>query len=79
MNYVFHILIVFQIYLILALAMNLLAGYTGLLSMAQAAFYGIGAYVTGLILTNYDLNFMIVLLGVILIILITSIPVIYFQ
>lgn len=79
MNYVFHIIIVFQIYLILALAMNLLAGYTGLLSMAQAATYGIGAYVTGLILANYDINFILVLFGVILVNLIISIPVIYFS
>lgn len=44
MNYWLHILITLEIYLLLALAMNLLAGFSGLLSLGQAALYGIGAY-----------------------------------
>lgn len=45
MNYLLHILIMISIYIILTLSLNLPVGYTGLLSLAQAAFYGIGAYV----------------------------------
>lgn len=40
------------IYATLAMSLNLLVGYTGLLSIAQAAVYGIGAYVTALVALN---------------------------
>lgn len=49
MNYLLHILILINIYAVLAVSLNLLAGYTGLLSICQAAFYGVGAYCTALI------------------------------
>ena len=45
----------FSIYTILTLAANVPVGLTNLLSLAQAAFYGIGAYLTAFILLN--LNF----------------------
>jgi len=44
MNYIFHILIMINIYVILTVSTNLLVGMTNLLSLGQAAFYGIGAY-----------------------------------
>ena len=46
MAYLIHLAILISIYAILGLSLNLVVGYTGLLSVAQAAFYGIGAYVT---------------------------------
>lgn len=79
MNYFLHILIMCEIYLILALAMNLLAGYSGLLSLTQAAFYGIGAYATALLLTKAGFNFPASMAGAILFNLITCIPVIWFS
>jgi len=48
MDYFLHILILINIYIIIAISLNLISGYTGLLSMAHAAFYGIGAYATAL-------------------------------
>jgi len=48
MEYALHILILIGIYIILAESLNLIAGYTGLLSIAHAAFYGVGAYVAAL-------------------------------
>ncbi len=33
----------------LSVSLNLIVGYTGLLSLAHAAFYGVGAYVAALI------------------------------
>ena len=48
MEYLLHILILIGIYIILAESLNLIAGYTGLLSIAHAAFYGVGAYVAAL-------------------------------
>jgi branched-chain amino acid transport system permease protein len=47
-----------SIYTILTLSLNLPVGYTGLLSLAQAAFYGIGAYVMTLLMINQGLNFL---------------------
>ena len=49
MEYFIHILILASIYGILALAQNLVMGNTGLLSIAGAAFYGIGAYVAAIL------------------------------
>ena len=48
MEYLLHILILIGIYVILAESLNLIVGYTGLLSIAHAAFYGVGAYVAAL-------------------------------
>lgn len=48
MEYLLHIVILIGIYSLVAVSLNLLAGYTGLLSIAHAAFYGIGAYVVAL-------------------------------
>lgn len=48
MTYLLHILILIGIYIILSVSLNLLAGYTGILSIAHAAFYGVGAYVAAL-------------------------------
>ena len=45
------------IYGILALSMNLLVGYTGLLSLCHAAFYGMGAYSTTLLMMKVGINF----------------------
>lgn len=49
MEYLVHILILIGIYTILSLSLNLLVGYTGLLSIAHAAFYGVGAYIAALL------------------------------
>ena len=61
MNYILHILIMISIYSILSLSLNLPVGYTGLLSLAQAAFYGIGAYAATLLMMKVGINFFIAL------------------
>ena len=45
------------IFIILSLSLNLIAGYTGLLSLCHAAFYGIGAYTTAILMTRFNLSF----------------------
>jgi len=45
------------IYGILALSLNLLVGYSGLFSLCQAAFYGIGAYASTLLMVKFSFNF----------------------
>lgn len=57
MEYLIHIGILICIYGILGLALNLVIGEAGLLSVTQAAFFGIGAYTTALILVGSDVNF----------------------
>lgn len=57
MEYLIHIAILISIYAILGLSLNLVVGYAGLLSVTQAAFYGIGAYVTAILLTSTGLDF----------------------
>jgi len=43
-NYLLHLLILFDIYLVVALSLNIIVGYVGLLTLAHAAYFGIGAY-----------------------------------
>lgn len=52
MNYLLHIMVMINIYMILALSLNLLMGFTGILSLCHAAFYGIGAYTWTLLVMN---------------------------
>ena len=54
MEYVLHILILVGIYIILAASLDLIVGYAGLLSIAHAAFYGVGAYVAALMALNWN-------------------------
>ncbi|RPH73355.1 MAG: branched-chain amino acid ABC transporter permease, partial [Candidatus Rokuibacteriota bacterium] len=44
------------IFAIFGLGLNLLMGYTGLLSFGQATFFGSAAYVAGYILKYYGIN-----------------------
>lgn len=53
-----------------AMSFNIMFGYTGLLSISQAAFFGIGGYSIGYIFINYTQSYFI---GVILAIAITAI------
>jgi branched-chain amino acid transport system permease protein len=71
MEYLIHLAILASIYSILALSLNLVVGFTGLLSVTHAAFYGIGAYGTAILMTNLGMNFFIALvLGILLTIVI---------
>src|SRR2546426_2495543 len=49
-----HTLIMAGIFAVLALSLNLLLGYTGQLSLGHAAFFGIGAYATGLLTVKLE-------------------------
>jgi len=72
MEYLIHLAILFAIYAILGISLNLVVGYTGLLSITHAAFYGIGAYATAILLTYFGVNFFIsVVLGIIIAVVIS--------
>ncbi len=49
MGYIEHILILICIYIILAVSLNLIVGFVGLLNLGHAAFFGIGAYTSALL------------------------------
>lgn len=55
------------IYIILTQSLNLVMGYTGLLSLCHAAFYGIGAYTVTLLMMHFNLNFFIAIIFAIII------------
>jgi branched-chain amino acid transport system permease protein len=56
-NYVLYVASLVAVYGILAVSLNLVLGYTGILSVAHAAFMGIGAYTAALLLTGWGFNF----------------------
>lgn len=45
----------------LAQSLNLSAGFGGLVSLANAGFYGIGAYTAAILSVNYQISFMLIL------------------
>ena len=57
MNYLFHLLTLVALYVMLSTSLNLLVGYGGMVSVAHAAFYGIGAYVTGILTVKLGWSF----------------------
>jgi branched-chain amino acid transport system permease protein len=56
-NYFLHLLLYLDIYLIVAISLNFLVGYGGLLQVAHAAYYGIGAYATALVMLKLGWSF----------------------
>ncbi len=58
MSYLWHILVMINIYAVLAVSLDLAVGYTGLLSLCHAAFYGIGAYASTLLMMKAGLGFL---------------------
>jgi branched-chain amino acid transport system permease protein len=52
-----HIINMILIYIILGMSLNLCFGYTGLLSLGHAAFFGLGAYASALASTKLGLPF----------------------
>jgi ABC-type branched-subunit amino acid transport system permease subunit len=60
-NYLLHIMVMTEIYVILALSLNLVLGYAGLLSLAPPAFFGIGAYTSALLALRLNLPFWVTL------------------
>jgi branched-chain amino acid transport system permease protein len=54
--YYLHVLIVTGIFIIAAMSLNLLLGYTGQLSLGHVAFFGIGAYTSALISLGFKVH-----------------------
>ncbi len=64
MEYILHIIIMIGIYVLLVLSTNLPVGMANLLTMGQAAFYGIGAYISTYFLMQFNLPFIVVAVAV---------------
>lgn len=58
MEYIIHLAILVMIYIGLAVSLNMIVGSAGILSLSHAAFYGIGAYSTAILLTSLKLGFL---------------------
>ena len=59
MEYILHILILINIYIIIGMSLNLVSGYTGLISLSHAGFYGIGAYTAAILSLKFGVNFFV--------------------
>lgn len=58
-NYYLHALVLAMIFLLPAHGLNLILGYTGMLSLAQGVFFGIGAYASALLGMHYGTGFVV--------------------
>jgi branched-chain amino acid transport system permease protein len=54
--YVLHVLVMTGIFIIAAMSLNLLLGYTGQLSLGHVAFFGIGAYTSSLVSLGFSVH-----------------------
>src|SRR5262249_49308128 len=54
--YVLHVLITTGIFIIAAMSLNLLLGFTGQLSLGHVAFFGIGAYTSALVSLGFEVH-----------------------
>ncbi|MDR1895967.1 MAG: branched-chain amino acid ABC transporter permease [Prevotellaceae bacterium] len=61
MEYLLHLLILVSIYVMLSQSLNLSAGFGGMISLAHAGFYGVGAYTAAILAVSYHLPFLLVL------------------
>lgn len=60
-DYVLHIAITIGIYIILSLSLNIIIGYAGQFALGHAAFYGIGAYTSALLMLQWNVSFWVAL------------------
>jgi branched-chain amino acid transport system permease protein len=51
-----HILIMIMMYATMSIGWNVIGGYAGQVSFGNAAFFGVGAYTTAVLLMNYNVN-----------------------
>lgn len=55
-SYFLHVLIITGIFIVAAMSLNLLLGYTGQLSLGHVGFFGVGAYVSALVSLGFKLE-----------------------
>jgi branched-chain amino acid transport system permease protein len=62
-SYVLQVAVYCGIYIMLAISLNLLVGYTGIFSMGHVGFYCVGAYTSALLATKLGMPFIVCFLG----------------
>ncbi len=55
-GYLMNVMVFVGIHTMLAVALNLLLGYAGQISLGHAGFFGMGAYLSGVLTTTYGFN-----------------------
>lgn len=55
-GYLLNVMVFVGIHTILALALNLLLGYAGQISLGHAGFFGLGAYISGVLTATHGIN-----------------------
>jgi branched-chain amino acid transport system permease protein len=55
-GYLLNVMVFVGIHTMLALALNLLLGYAGQISLGQAGFFGLGAYISGILTATHGIN-----------------------
>ena len=58
--YVLHVVVLIMVYMVLAMGLNILPGFCGLLDLGFVGFYGIGAYTAGLLTIHYNMSFWLI-------------------
>ncbi len=61
-QYLLTVIIKIVIYICFAIGLNILTGYTGLVSLGHAGFVAIGAYSSSLLMVNFEINFFVSML-----------------
>jgi branched-chain amino acid transport system permease protein len=62
-SYFHHLLVLWMLYALLALSLNIIVGYLGELSFGHAAFFGIGAYAAAILTMEYGVPAILALLA----------------
>lgn len=60
-NYILNLCVVAGVYAIVVMGLGILLGWAGQMSLAQAAFFGIGAYTSGFLTTHFGWSFWLAL------------------
>lgn len=63
MEYLLHLSILIGIYVMFSQSLNLSAGFGGMVSLAHAGFYGVGAYTAAILSVNFQIPFVLTLLA----------------
>ncbi|UCF95078.1 MAG: branched-chain amino acid ABC transporter permease [Desulfobacterales bacterium] len=60
-QYMIHVVILIYLYMILALGLNIVPGFNGLLDLGYVGFYGIGAYTSGLLTVHFGFSYWLII------------------
>lgn len=60
-DYLLHVLTLIMVYMVLAMGLNIVPGFCGMLDLGFVGFYGVGAYTCGLLTMNYELSLWLIL------------------